>query len=334
VIEFPTSIRSNKVFREVSNFLLDKSISQLPINPFQIIKNNKWGLITYTELAEIHNLEIADIIAAYQSEDGYTIFDGENYTIAYNDAISTASRIRFTLMHEIGHIVLRHLTDFEETILHRSTLTEKKYKVLENETNTFARNVLAPAPIVSKLKSYSDKDISHIFQISLHAATIRLRYQKKDLICFGDNAQQLITCFQNFITKINTTKHCKKCGIYFQDENACYCPICGSNQLTKNKGAIKMIYDGFKLDENGRAKICPQCENEEIEHEDEHCKVCGIPVVNRCTGGSYVETYYNNKEFEACGTPAMGNARYCIKCGGETKFFEIGLLKNWTKELE
>ncbi len=62
-----------------------------------------------------------------------------------NDTIRSQGRIRFTLMHEIAHILLTHLIDFNETILIRNALTKSKYKILENESNAFARNVLIPA---------------------------------------------------------------------------------------------------------------------------------------------------------------------------------------------
>ena len=81
-------------------------------------------------LAKEHNVNLADIIEAYQSEDGYSIYNGRNYTIAYNNT-HIPKRIYFTKLHEIGHIYLNHLLIFKETILNRSNMTKSKYKVLE-----------------------------------------------------------------------------------------------------------------------------------------------------------------------------------------------------------
>ncbi|MGG0793660.1 ImmA/IrrE family metallo-endopeptidase [Brevibacillus laterosporus] len=128
---FPRFARYHKVMSIVHSFFLKEQINNFPLDPFKIIENNQWGLISYTELATIHNTTIENVKRAYQSEDGYTMYDAESFTIAYNDKIETLDRIRFTLMHEIGHIYLNHLIDFDETILARSKLTKNKYKIMK-----------------------------------------------------------------------------------------------------------------------------------------------------------------------------------------------------------
>lgn len=76
-----------------------------------------------------------------------------------------------------------------------------------------------------------------------------------------------------------------------------------------------MIYDdGYELDEFGRARICPICQNEEISNN--YCKICGSFLINRCV---------NVK----CGIIAEGNARFCTNCGDETVFNSEGYLSSW-----
>ncbi len=86
-----------------------------------------------------------------------------------------------------------------------------------------------------------------------------------------------------------------------------------------------MKYTGYELDENGRAIICPRCENEEI-NGGEYCKICGISIINKCTRKEF--DWNGNLEFE-CNEIAEGNARYCIHCGGETAFLVNNLLQPW-----
>ena len=82
-----------------------------------------------------------------------------------------------------------------------------------------------------------------------------------------------------------------------------------------------MIYDdGYKLDRDGRATICPRCENQEIE-EGDYCKICGAYLINKCTN--------EDNGYESCGRIADGNARFCIYCGCDTTFYRNGLLKPW-----
>ncbi len=72
----------------------------------------------------------------------------------------------------------------------------------------------------------------------------------------------------------------------------------------------------YELNENGLAKICPKCKNEEIADDAEYCEICGASLINRCT----------NPE---CGVIGSGKARFCKKCGSETEFGKRGYLKAW-----
>lgn len=329
---FPSSARYGKAVSVAHKFLQENNITNFPLNPFSIIKDYQWGLIKYTELSRIHSVGIKQIIKSFQSEDGFTEYDGVNYTIAYNDNVKSEGRIRFTLMHEIGHILLNHFVDFDETILLRSSLTKEKYEVLERETNVFARNALSPAVIVNSLKLKTKIDIMHHFKISNLAAQIRLNYLSLD---FKNTpvpvTDSLLSQFEGFIFNILNSNYCNLCGYFFISKIANYCPICGNNVLVK-KGRRKVIYDGFELDDKGHALICPKCNNEET-NLGKYCIICGANLVNVCAG---TEIYDNGHEDyrEGCGTIAPGNARYCYKCGNETTFYQSGILKEWDKLTE
>lgn len=332
---FPRVARYTKVMMLANKFFIDQGIHTFPLDPFEIIQNNKWGLITYSELAEDHGVSIDDIINAFQSEDGYTVYDGTNYTIAYNDTILVPGRIRFTLMHEIGHIYLRHLVEFDETILTRSSLTERKYKVLENETNSFARNILAPVMIVKDLKIKTVNDLVDYFGLSQSASVVRLRAVNQDymnLLAPFIKLQRDI--FQVFMHICLHSKLCLNCSKYFVDENAEYCPICGMQVLINRKGVELMIYKGHLVDDYSRALICPKCENEDINYAGDICKICGTDLVNKC-----VQTYQTDDtgwvyKQDSCEALLDGDARYCTRCGNESSFYRQGLLKSWQEEKE
>lgn len=330
---FPHTARYDRVMIKVNNLFLQENITSFPVNPFQIIKNNRWGLLTYSEIADEQGAWIEDIIDAFQSEDGYTIFDGTNYTIAYNDTIQNQGRIKFTLMHEIGHIYMNHLVDFDETVLMRSELTEKKYRILENEANAFARNTLAPVIVVKELNLKTGTDVADYFGLSQAAATVRL----KSLIM---DYRQLLSPFirfqrkhfSQFIEAALYTKQCLICSHHFVDQEAEFCPVCGYGALLNRKGVDPMIYKGYFLDDSSRAVVCPNCENEHLNYEGDICKICGTNLVNKCAP-TYVtgETGYNYLE-ENCEAKLDGDARYCTKCGNESTFFQQGLLKDWKTE--
>ena len=65
------------------------------------------------------------------------------YYIVYDDVtVNSSDRIAWTIMHEIGHIILGHLVEFSETALNRGGITSKQYGVLEIEAHYFAAEFL------------------------------------------------------------------------------------------------------------------------------------------------------------------------------------------------
>jgi len=334
-MSFPKAARYDVIMKKVFEFFVEEGIQHFPVNPFKIIKKNKWGLITYSELAKENNLSIEQVKNAFGTQDGYVIYDGLNYTIAYNDTIDPPTRIRFTLMHEIGHIKLGHLTEFNETILTRSSISEWRYKILEREANAFARNVLSPPFIVYQLRArfghYVTDDTSHVFKISGKAVETRMQMLSWDMAHISTYMPALQERFRAFTNKILNSKQCLICGQPFISRYARYCPICAYKLFSTRRKGKGMIYRGFEVDENGKAIVCPRCGNEEIAEHATYCKICATTLINKCTNVEYDE---RGVQIWGCGATADGNARYCIKCGAETTFFREGLLLPWDKEVE
>ena len=222
-MKIPNSARYNYVNEKVFNFLISENITEFPLNPFEIIKQNKWGIVKYSEIMKEFNCNLDTVIKILKSHDAYTQYDGNNYTITYNDLIDYPDRILFTLMHEIGHIYLGHLIDFEETTIYRNNLVRKKYKVLENEANAFSRNSLAPEPLITNLKSKKIYIIKKIFNISNKAAETRLRFLKEDSKINNqlNISQKICNQFKNFMYK----KYCNYCEYFFISKTAKFCPI-------------------------------------------------------------------------------------------------------------
>lgn len=120
-------------------------------------------------------------------EDGCTIVHQRNgqtvYIVLYNDAKRSLARRRFTLAHEIGHILLEHGCDGDRQ---------------EAEANCFAAELLAPRVLVHRLLELSDtavfpEDLHDRFGISLEAARLRLRHQSNSRpIHFSESENALL----------------------------------------------------------------------------------------------------------------------------------------------
>lgn len=314
-MKIPDYARYDYCNKRACDFLEQYEIKSFPIDVEKIILNNGWGLTKYSELMNVFSCDLNKVIQCLGSKDGYTQLDDDNYSIAYNDAEQLGNRKRFTLMHEIGHIYLNHLVDFEATRLYRGSLTKEENIVLENEANAFARNVLVPTAMLEHLKDKSIYGISQQFRITEKAARTRLNLYLEDLKLNKSNdiGPRLYRIFYNFYYK----KKCITCGHSIVAKSIKYCPICGEQTLQWGDGKMqyKIRYD---LNEKKRLYQCSVCENENIPDDATYCQICGNPVQNKCT---------------ICGELADADARYCIHCGNETTF-NVKILPNWKEELE
>ncbi|QIB58188.1 ImmA/IrrE family metallo-endopeptidase [Blautia producta ATCC 27340 = DSM 2950] len=84
--------------------------------------------------------------------------------VFYNDKLCI-QRIRFSLMHELGHFLLGHETESREN---------------ESEADAFAANLLAPEALIKYKNFHSAPSISSYFGISIAAANhimMRTKYR-------------------------------------------------------------------------------------------------------------------------------------------------------------
>lgn len=122
------------------------SITQVPINCLQIIETLGIPLIKYSSANEARRKSYHLV-----SDDSFK-FKGRIY---YNDLSPHIMRQRFSLMHELGHIILNHTG---------SSLQN------EDEADRFSSLILAPRIAIHKMKCQDAQQIHDTFQISYRAA--------------------------------------------------------------------------------------------------------------------------------------------------------------------
>lgn len=122
-------------------------------------------------------MEGADAIAALGLSsqrifsDGFAICRKGKYYIFYND-LCNVGRQRFTIAHELGHIVLGHLQEGQYTMINREPALRDDPEELQ--ANQFAARILAPACVLHALNVRSAEEISRLCGISHQAAEFRL----------------------------------------------------------------------------------------------------------------------------------------------------------------
>ena len=100
-------------------------------------------------------------------ERGATILKNEQWYIIFNDTESVPV-CRFTVAHEIGHILLGHIL-----VSGTKYRTFSKRDEEEQEADMFAARLLAPACVLHELQALSAEQIAKVCNISISAAEVR-----------------------------------------------------------------------------------------------------------------------------------------------------------------
>ena len=322
----PRKARFHRAEEMADAFLVKMNITKLPFAPLDILRQMGVKISTYGKIANRLNCSYDEIAETFESADGYSSYDADTnkYAVAYNETKYPPERQRWTLAHELGHIVLGHFTEFTETRLARGGLTGEEYRVLDQEADAFASEVLAPGLVLFESGAYRERDIiQDVCDISFTAAKYKAQHLSR--IAAYTNVPRYRLLRQQFFDFINS-QYCPVCHALFVIKDADYCPICGGIHhtwynpnltifefLKDERGVIHhMIYPGPDFHN------CPKCDNEEIAADDAYCKICGTTLVNVCTN-------------EQCQADADNNARYCVHCGSPTTYLQQGILEPWTK---
>ena len=325
-------IRYKHIQTIINNVFISCKLNSYPIDLFLLFKNYKnCRVISYSTHMKKFNLTEEETISYFGSDEGCTVYNPskDRYIIFYNDLDSyfkIPERIRWTLAHELGHVLLEHHKLSDKTKIFRSTLSDDEYSWMESEANRFASLLLANPIILDKLNINSKTDIKKYCNISLEASRYRyeslLKWQKYRYTTKDDFI--ILNQFKDFFNR-NT---CSLCNYTFYIKTANFCPICGNYEF--NKEESNMIYNGIDVNENGKALTCPKCDNEQINTDGDYCKICGTYLINRCSNFCGYDTM--NGFVDACGKLTDGNARHCHYCGEKTTFYNNNFLKNWEKE--
>ena len=139
--------------------LLDAGITELPVSVTKIAK--------HFDIRVIKN-SVHDMLKPEQSGISFQTESGE-WLIVYDDTASIG-RKRFTIAHELGHILLGH--PLREGEQHTRVFNKDRPEV-EKEADMFAARILSPACVLWALELYEPAEIMCICDISAEAAGYR-----------------------------------------------------------------------------------------------------------------------------------------------------------------
>ena len=156
--------------------LLDMNIDSLPINPDAVLKDIGCKIYTYREFAHRHHITIRDAIDYLGSADGCTFYRPRTgqYIIFVNDVDPSTKRIRWTMTHELSHIILRHLENNTAKDIENAHPFARLS--IEREADACASELLGPNAVLYRIGCTTAEVISKTCDISYQAAANKERF--------------------------------------------------------------------------------------------------------------------------------------------------------------
>jgi len=154
------ALATNKAY-ELLNFC--KMVSP----PFFVLEISKsvpcCVVMSYSDVCKKYSIDKSILLAS--SDHGCTLKSGHNSIVLYNE-YKDMSICRFTVAHELGHVILDHNDEND---------------ISNKEADCFARNLLCPVPIAQEMSLSLKEEYADVFQVTEIMADIAVAFAKNDL---------------------------------------------------------------------------------------------------------------------------------------------------------
>lgn len=165
--------------REILAIYKKYHIESFPVDVMRMIRSMGYEIMTYTELANGNHEDMKTLLRM----SGDAFVHRKYKILAYNEKVHSQGRIRFSMAHEIAHILL-NIDD-------------------ENVANDFASNFLAPRPVTHlKRFRYADQ-LKDYYGISIEAANQALINLKMYTLDMNNDERAMKDYFRKILFKKN-----------------------------------------------------------------------------------------------------------------------------------
>ena len=356
------SFGRTEAVRRSAELLRDMGTASFPLDVRGLLSafGQQIKLVPYTELGTKPETVVTNVNPRMMSKDGFCtrvrdalIAYGDGFTegsvwYVYYDDTARKSRVRFTLMHELGHITLRH-----HQLLRVDTLIgpdqNPEYDAADRQADLFSINILAPAPAVFRLLtehgfSYNKKkagwELTHpdapslrnlgsvpnpevlvmtAFGLSQPAANRRLHELPLELEEWTQIDPDLYRLVERLPQRAGW--FCWICHTRRRTASP-YCPGCGKGFHYEFKDFGKFSRPVMGLRKSGQFEFCSVCGNTDFPEDAAFCPMCGNPLVNECENALHTDGDFIRSGMEIIrGTHRCRPGDiYCGTCGVLTAF--------------
>ncbi len=178
-------IRYARIHNEVLKIYRDMAQLTFPIEPeAALVRHPNCKMMTYREFSILNDCSVEETMRLCGSKDGSTHFDvlRGRYLILWNDDPSdnnVPGRQRWTKAHELGHVLLGHLSDEAKERGNSDGFFHWFHREAEDEADLFASLLLCPWALFRQLGIHSPADIMNVFGLSVEASNIRWEDYKR-----------------------------------------------------------------------------------------------------------------------------------------------------------
>lgn len=157
-------------------YLIRHKVKELPVDVFTLCRKDKITLVPYSDPDAHSMMELIGITEWMKKTDGLAVRVEEMTIIFWDDSLPI-TRQRFTVAHELGHIVNG---DLGPTPTKRNKEPSERDSPIETAANIFASRILSPVCVLWALKVNNPDTISEMCNVSPTAA--RWRYKRLSLL--------------------------------------------------------------------------------------------------------------------------------------------------------
>lgn len=357
----PTEPRFAYARKKAQDLLVELNITSFPVDPFKIINAYKDTILCFPWSQLKNTMGIPDPFHLHQKKiDARVLWSpkAKRFVLVYDDKQGNPLRLRWTIMHELGHCFLGHLVDFPQTELKQNNgnLYSEIYGPLEVEAHWFAAEVLCPTAIFQHFTANGEPIITPEYLSQLCLISGEAAHKRFDNIFNGKgSASKDLTLLRNFyhfflyeqskalyenLAVIYTfpeglqyppynksARRCPVCHSYIAHSSYFYCPYCGFELGSNYNNLFPFSLEDATYEDRRIYELSPASPHAHLPwtHEPN-----GAPHLLFCPH-CFSPNPSNSQHCDHCGSSLInyctaekrqvpGESRFCPYCGKPTTF--------------